>query len=390
MTIEQRRLGRTELQVSALGLGAMGVIGHNHQDRRSSARIVHRALERGVNIIDTAASYFDSEEVLGHALEGRHGDVVLATKSFMRQGKRFRSEFERSFRRMRTDHIHLYQLHHVQYRHELDQVLGKGGAYEVLAQAKRRGQISFIGITSHHPGILVEALETGRFDTVQFPFNPIEANNFRPVLDKAVELDVGTLSMKPLSGGRLSSVAAALRYSASFPISTVLAGCTTLDHVELDADAMSGDLRITDEERLALEEEIGALGDLFCRRCRYCERVCKQGLPISDIFRCHDYLVLNQNYARGEYRKLAKHADGCVECGACEEICPYDLPVRDMLDTAHGQLTRNRLMDLAVRLMHRTGTYDLTRRVYFRVRGARGLPQHRYLHRKDIRRRRDR
>ncbi len=389
MDLRRRRLGGTDLEVSTLGLGAMGVIGHNHRDRRSAARVVHRALDLGVNLIDTAASYFDSEEVLGFALRGRWDRVVMATKSYMRRGRRFRAELEQSFSRLGTDHIHLYQIHHVQYAHELEQVLGRDGAYEILVREKERGRVGHIGITSHHPGVLVEALETGLFETVQFPLNPMEARTFAPVLDKALELGVGTLAMKPLSGGRLTSVEAALRYCASHPVSSVLVGCTTVEQVEQDVGALSGELTLSDAERRALEEEITELGDLFCRRCRYCEKVCKNGLPISDVFRAHDYLVLNQTYARTEYRKLGRPVPRCDECGACEQICPYDLPIRDMLQHAHGELDRSRAMDLAVRVLHATRMYDVTRRVYFRVRGARGLPRFRYLHRKDIERRRD-
>ena len=382
MALERRRLGRTGLEVSCLGLGAMGVISHYHSDPRTAHRLVHRALDLGVDFIDTAASYFDSEEILGQALRGRWDQVTVATKSNMRSARRFGQEFEQSFRRMRTDHIHLYQLHHVQYPHELERLMAPGGACDLLQKARDRGRIDFIGITSHHPGVLQDALKTGLFDTVQFPFNPIEAANFQAVMDTAVELDIGTLGMKALSGGRLTAVEAALRWVAAHDMQCILVGCTTLEQLERDVAALEGDLALSDDDRAAMEEEINALGDLFCRRCRYCERVCREGIPISDVFRCHDYLVLNQNYARDEYAKLPIHADRCEECGACEKICPYELPVRDMLKTADSELSRSRWMDLAVRVLHRTHTYDIARRVFFRIRGAGALPQHKYLHRK--------
>ncbi len=385
-SLQHRRLGRTELSASRLGLGGMYVIDHYHPSRRDAERLIHRALDLGVNLIDTASSYFDSEEVFGQALQGRRDSVIVATKSYMRTRKRFLAEYEASFRRLRTDVIDIYQLHHVQYAHELEAALAPGGVLEILERERDKGRIRFIGITSHHPGVLVDALRTGHFDTVQFPYNVIEAANFQPVLDTARELDIGTLGMKPLSGGRLVSAEAALRFCAANHIDCTLAGCSTIEQVELDAAALSGPLEISDADRAAMDEEVAQLSDLFCRRCRYCEKVCTADIPISDVFRCHDYMVLNQNYARDEYGRLARGADACADCGKCEEICPYDLPVRDMLDTAHGELGRNRLMDVAVRALHRTGTYDLVRRLYFRVRGPAALPEHRYLHRKDVRR----
>ena len=384
-TLQRRRLGRTDLEVSVLGLGAMGIISHFHPDAASGIQVVHRALDLGINCIDTAASYFDSEEILGKALAGRWDRVIVLTKTAMRRGRRCQEEIDRSFRRLGTDHVHVYQVHHVQYREELDKVLGPDGALELLQREKARGRVGAIGITSHHPRVLGEALETGAFDTVQLPYNPIEAETFRPIMRRAQELDIGVLTMKPLAGGRLSSVEAALRFSAGDPsVACTLAGCTTLEHVERDVAALAGTAPMEQQERAALAQEIEQLGDLFCRRCRYCEKECPAEIPISDIFRCHDYLVLNQAYAREEYRKLGQHDGRCLDCGGCEKICPYNLPVRDMLDIAHGELNQRRWLELVTRVLQRTGSYDLVRGAYFKLLGAKILPRFRYLHRNDL------
>ena len=386
MDLPSTRLGRTELSVSRLGLGGMYLARYFHGSLDEAVRLIHRALDLGVDLIDTASSYFDSEEVIGRALSGRRSDAIIASKSYVRTRRGFAAEFEASFRRLRTDWIDIYQLHHVQHAHEMEQVTAPGGPLELLEREKQRGRIRFIGITSHHPGVLAEALRTGRFDTVQFPYNVVEAEQFQPVLDVARELDIGTLGMKPLSGGRLAAVEACLRFSAAGGIDCTLAGCSRIEHVERDVAAMAGALDLSEEERLRMTEEVARLGDLFCRRCRYCEKVCSAGIPVADVFRCHDYLVLNQNHARDEYRRLRPKADACQDCGKCEEICPYDLPVRKMLDMAHGELHRGRVRDAAIRLLHATGAYSVARRAYFRVRGPTGLPEFEYLHEKGIRR----
>jgi predicted aldo/keto reductase-like oxidoreductase len=182
-------------------------------------------------------------------------------------------------------------------------------------------------------------------------------------------------------------VEAALRYSAAHPIDCILVGCSTVPQVERDVAALRGEQALTEADRQEMERLVTELGDLFCRRCRYCERGCPEGVPISDIFRCHDYLVLNQTYAREEYRRLVGHDRECAECGSCEAICPYGLPVREMLRVAHGELRRKSWMDAAMRVLHATGTYDIVRRAFFRLGGPRFLPKHRYLHAKDLRRR---
>ena len=300
-SLQHRRLGRTELSASRLGLGGMYVIDHYHRSRRDAVRLIHRALDLGINLVDTASSYFESEEVFGEALRGRRDGVVLATKSYMRTRRRFKAELEASYRRLRTDVIDIYQLHHVQYPHELEQALAPGGVLEILERERDKGRIRFIGITSHHPGVLVDALRTGHFDTVQFPYNIIEADNFQPVLDAARELDIGTLGMKPLSGGRLVSVEAALRFCAANDIDCTLAGCSSIEQVETDVAALSGSLDISGADRAVMAEEVAQLSDLFCRRCRYCEKVCTADIPISDVFRCHDYMVFNSR--REAYRQ---------------------------------------------------------------------------------------
>lgn len=365
--MEKRRLGRTGLMVSALGLGGIGFIGQYRKSKDQALKVINMALDAGVNFIESARAYFDSEEIIGEVMKTRRKECFLATKSYLRSAAQMEKEIERSLSALKTDYIDLYQIHHIQYLYELENVLGPTGSYAALLSAKKEGVIGHIGVTSHNPKILEEVLRTNKFDTVQYPFNPAETEFYEKITPVCKELDIGSIIMKPLCGGRLKSVESALSFILSHDISTVIPGCVTPEQMELDIKIAEEYRSLTGEEKLALSEEIKKLPDQFCRRCRYCEGVCPQELKISDVFRCEEYLILNATYARNEYKSLEKLADACIDCGKCEEICPYNLPVRDMLKRAHGRLSKGKFEDFVVNLVRKIGIYDRVRKLYFDI-----------------------
>lgn len=367
--MQYRRLGRTELQVSCIGMGGMGVISRSHPDRASAVEVIHAAIDRGVNFIDSARGYFDSEEIIGEALKDRRNEMYIATKTYQRPAKRAEKEIQESFENLGVKKIDLYQIHHVQYWKEFEQVSSPGGAIEVLKSYQKQGMIDFIGVSSHNPEILPQVLESDIFDTVQFPFSAIERDHYEKVKDVVKRRDIGTIIMKPLAGGNLKSIEAALKFLLSHHVSTIIPGCSTIEQVMIDTEVGINFTGITDEERAQIIADAENLPDQFCRRCRYCEKVCSKDLPISDIFRCEDYLILSATYARDQYKALGRSAAECIGCGKCEKICPYKLPVREKLKKAHRRLTRGKLEDIAVKILRKIGLYDVARKLYFDLGG---------------------
>lgn len=367
--MQYRKLGRTGLIVSCIGLGGMGIISQTHPDRESAKKIIHTALDRGVNFIDTARGYFDSEDVIGEVLKDRRDDTYIATKTYQRSAKRAGKEIERSLEELQVKKIDLYQVHHLQYMKEFEQITSPGGALEALHHFQKQGCIDFIGVSSHNPKILSEVLESDIFDTVQFPFNAIEREHYENIRDVVKRRNIGTIIMKPLAGGNLKSVEASLKFLLSHDVSTVIPGCSTVEQVMLDTEIGMNFHGITEEEKAQIIEDAKNLPDQFCRRCRYCEKVCSSKIPISDIFRCEDYLILSATYAREQYRKLDKNFKACINCGECEKICPYNLPVRKKLWKAHRRLTRGKLEDIAVKFLRKVGLYDIARKIYFKLGG---------------------
>ncbi|MBQ7502807.1 aldo/keto reductase [bacterium] len=371
--MRKRRLGRTELMVSEVGIGGLGIISNILPDRQAGVDTVRYALDRGMNYIDTARGYFDAESVIGLAIEGRRDEVILSSKSYLRSGALAYRDLETSLATLKVKKLDMFQVHHVQYKSELEQVMAPKGALEALETAKREGLIDHIGITSHHTRVLAEALETGRFDTVMFPFSPVEHEGFEEIYRAAKRFDVGIIAMKVLSSGRLTAVEEAIQFCLAHDIAMCVLGCTTREHVDRDIAAAEAFHELTEEQKRNLCSQGAGLAEGFCRRCRICEGLCPMKIPIADVFRCEDYLILNATYARNEYRALERRADDCLGCGQCEMVCPFKLPVRQGLQRAHERLNRGKFEDMAVNFLHKVKLYDLARKAYFSLGGK--LPE---------------
>ena len=214
--LEYRPLGRTGVQVSKLCLGTMMFGAWGNEDHDDSIRIIHAALDAGVNFVDTADVYSagESEEIVGKALKGRRDDVVLATKFFMpmgedpnRRGGSRRwiiSEVENSLRRLGTDRIDLYQMHRPDPAVDIDETLG------ALTDLVQQGKVRYIGSSSFSAGQIVEAQWTARdrrlerFRTEQPPYSMLTRSIELDVLPTAQRHGMGILTYSPLAGGWLS------------------------------------------------------------------------------------------------------------------------------------------------------------------------------------------
>jgi len=344
------------------------------RSRGDAERIVGTALDEGINFIDTARAYYNSEEIIGRAIAGRRDQCYLATKSFARSASAVQKDVEISLRNLRTERIELYQIHHVQYEHELEQVLSRRGALAALLRAQQQGKITFIGVSCHHPQMALACLKTGQFDVIQIALSPVETHHFAAVEQIVKADDVGVVAMKPLAGGVLKSVDSALKFVLSHDVSTVVAGCSTIEHVKADAHIGHTFTKLSAEEKQRIIEDVKHLPEDFCRRCGYCERNCPRSLPIPEVFRCEAHLIMSPTYARTEYKPLAERMQDCRDCGQCEEVCPYGLPVRDLLHGAHDKLTKGKLVDGVTNFLHRLRVYDVVKRVFFALGG--GPPEH--------------
>lgn len=327
-----RELGSTGYRVSGLGFGAMNLPGVPYEQ---AAAALHYALDQGINYIDTAAAYRNSEEIIGQAVSGRRGEFFLATKTNQRSYASAREDIERSLKRMKTEMIDLLQIHYVNHPSEFKAVMAEDGAYRAALDAKREGKIRFIGITGHRPELLAQWVRSGKFDATLFHLNlgqPFAAHDLVPALK---EMGMARVAMKPLSGGFFQPVERALRYPYSQDVHVVLSGMTSVKQVKFNLAALEAE--VDDIERAELEGLADKLGGHGCRRCNYCS--CPIGIPIPDVMissRLRDSFGLLPNgdsFYQKHKEKLFSCADyePCREKPLCEEKCPYHLPMSQVV-----------------------------------------------------------
>lgn len=349
-----RDLGRTGLSVSVIGFGAIKL---PDVEVGMAVDAVRRAIDLGINFIDTARNYGDSERKIGKAIKGFRERLVIATKTVARTARGAMDDLETSLRELDTDYIDLYQLHSVSDPKTYEQVMSPGGAYEALVEAKEKGKVRHIGITMHRAlDTMKEAIESGLFETIMVAYSPLDQEGVgKDIIPLAYKHGMGVIVMKPLSGGQLclrsnpspydppsrdEIVFESLRYIISNTmVSTVIPGMTCVREVEENVPVGDAPLPMSDEEKRRLMEAIGRLGKRFrygqvCLRCGYC-LPCEQGIRIPDVFRAYDmwrYYPEELRHMGVElYRSLYPLPDSCLECGRCEERCPAGLPIRKRL-----------------------------------------------------------
>jgi predicted aldo/keto reductase-like oxidoreductase len=241
MDIPKRRLGKTGVDATILGLGGEGVLRTFGQEKEADALINH-AIDLGITYFESARAYSGSESYYGKALKGRRKDIFLASKSHARDKKGALEQLHETFRNMKTDHLDLWQVHDVRTEEDTDEIFGVGGAYEAFAEAKDKGLVRFIGITGHHdPSVIKKCVEQYDFDTVLMPVNPAEPH-YRSFITEVVpvanERRMAIIGMKVYLRGLAAklpgfdSVGPFYRFALSHQISTAVIGCDDIAQLE--------------------------------------------------------------------------------------------------------------------------------------------------------------
>lgn len=247
-----RPLGRTGLDVSILSLG--GVM-YNFLEDREAAAVVHRAIDLGINYIDTAHGYKESERKIGLVMAERRDEVVLATKSGQRDRDGMAAEIEESFKRLRTDRIDCMQIHDLHTEEDLARITGPDGALKAIESFVRDGSVRFVGVTSHvNPEILTKALREYPFDTILTSLGAVHAAVrpfYETIMPVAQERGVGVLAMKAMAYGFLKDHAErALRFVLGLPgVSAAVVGVDNMEQVERNVAVARAFQPLTDAER---------------------------------------------------------------------------------------------------------------------------------------------
>ena len=323
-------LGRTRLEISRTGFGALPIQRVSFEE---ASALLNRALDGGITYIDTARAYTDSEEKIGRAISGRRDEYILATKTGAQDAAGLEKDLETSLRMLNTDHIDVYQFHNPGF---VPRPGGEDGLYDAAVKARQAGKIRFISITQHSLDRAFEAVNSGLYDTVQYPFNHLATDREIELVRLCREKDVGFICMKALSGGLITNARLPFTWLNQFDNIVPIWGIQRMHELE-EILAMSENPPALDAETQALiEADRRELVGAFCRSCGYC-MPCPVGIPINNANRMKQLLERSpwQGYMSEEWQREMDKIEDCIHCGACAKKCPYGLKP---YDTLPGQL----------------------------------------------------
>lgn len=325
--MNQIRLGKTEICVNRNGFGALPI---QRIPKEEAVRLVRKAYDHGIRFFDTAYTYTDSEEKLGAALAGIRDQVFIATKTPAENSADFWKHLEESLRRLGTDYVDLYQFHNPSF---CPKPGDKTGLYEAMEKAKDRGMVRHIGITNHRLSVAREAVDSGLYETLQFPFSYLAGEPDLELVERCRKQDMGFIAMKALSGGLITSARAA--YAFMVPYSHVLPIWGIQRERELD-EFLECDRFVPEmdqELRAVIEHDRAELAGEFCRGCGYC-MPCPAGIEINNCARMSLMIRRSPSDAHltGEAREKMKKIEDCLHCGQCSAKCPYGLDTPALLE----------------------------------------------------------
>jgi hypothetical protein len=327
--LKKVRLGKSGLMVTEVGFGGIPI---QRLSEEGAVEVVQRCIDMGVNFLDTAHGYGTSEERIGKAISGRREGLILATKSPARDGDAFREQMELSFERLGVKRIDLYQFHNVSSQEAYEQVVASGGPLDVAREARDAGRIDHIGFTSHSLDVALQAVPSGHFETLMFPFNFVTDEPAERLLPLCEEHDVGFIAMKPMAGGLLGNATLAFKYLRQYPSAIPLVGIEAAQEMEEIVAIMEAPAELTAAERREIERLRQELGDRFCRRCGYC-MPCPQDISIPMMMNLRSFAKrFPAERMFGEWGTGAVAvAETCIECEECIARCPYDLPIPEII-----------------------------------------------------------
>ena len=325
--MEMVRLGKTEITVPKNGFGALPVQRVSLED---GVKLLRNAYEGGFRFFDTARAYSDSEEKLGEALADVREHIFLATKTMAKDGEGFKRDLDASLKLLKTDYIDIYQFHNPSFCPKP----GDGsGLYEAMGEAKRQGVVRHIGITNHRIHVAREAIESGLYETLQFPFCYLATDKDLELVEMCREADMGFIAMKALSGGLITNSAAAYAYLAQYDNVLPIWGVQRQSELEEFLRYMDEPPALTEELRAVIEGDRKELSGNFCRGCGYC-MPCPVGIETNTCARMS--LLIRRSPSDKQLTEKAqammKKIENCLHCGACAKKCPYGLDTPKLLE----------------------------------------------------------
>ncbi len=320
-------LGTTGINVEKNAFGALPI---QRISKEEAAKLLHKAYSHGITFFDTARFYTDSEEKIGETFKGMRDKVYVATKTMATTVEGFWKDLHTSLQNLQTDYVDIYQFHNPAFCPKP----GDGsGLYEAMLEAKEKGMIRHIGITNHRLSVAHEAVESGLYETLQFPFSYLTTEKELELVEAVKKAGMGFIAMKGLSGGLITNSAAAYAFLAQYDHVLPIWGVQR--EAELDEFLSYIDNPPVMNEELAAvidKDRSELLGD-FCRGCGYC-MPCPVGIEINNCARMSLMIRRAPSAAQltEEMQAKMKKIEDCLHCNACKAKCPFGLDTPALLE----------------------------------------------------------
>ncbi|MEY8336491.1 aldo/keto reductase [Lachnospiraceae bacterium 62-35] len=328
------RLGKTGLTATKTAMGCLPI---QRCEKAEAVRILKAAYEGGINFFDTANAYTDSEVKIGEALSDVRNEIILATKSTAKDKKGILLHIENSLKDLKTDYIDLFQFHNVS---EMPDPNDPNGSYAGALEAKKRGWIGHIGITTHRIIVAEESIASGYFETLQFPFSYISGERDLALAEKCKAADMGYIAMKGLAGGLLTNARACYAFMNQYDNVLPIWGIQRMEELEQWLEVWRQDVKMDEELAAFIQKDREQFSETFCRGCGYC-MPCPKGIDIKNCARMNMLLRRSpwKKYYSPMWKEMMGRINDCIGCNACKSRCPYQLNtpelLKDMLKDYH-------------------------------------------------------
>lgn len=312
------------------GKNAFGALPIQRDSEDTAIHLLRKAYEAGFTFFDSARAYSDSEKKIGLALSDVRDKIYIATKTHAKSPEDFRKDLETSLKTLKTDYIDIYQFHLAKQCYRP----GDGtGMYECMLEAKKEGKIRHIGITAHLIHVAEEAVLSGLYETVQFPFSYLASERDINLVKLCKEHNVGFICMKALSGGLITNAKAAYAYIDQFENALPIWGIQRESELDEFIEFMENAPEMTDEIKSVIESDRKTLTGDFCRGCGYC-MPCPAGITISECARMSQLIRRSPSAKQLEEssQKMMMQIEKCLHCNQCMKKCPYNLPIPSLLE----------------------------------------------------------
>ena len=318
------RLGKTNLEVNKNGFGALPI---QRCTMAEAVEILKKAYNNGIDFYDTAHFYTDSEEKMGNAFEDiPRESIYIASKTAAETPEDFWSDLETSLKSLKTDYLDLYQFHNISFTPKEDDEL-----FKAMMEAKEKGMVRHIGITTHKITFAYEAIESGLYETLQYPFSYLSGDEEIELVKKCEEYDVGFIAMKAMGGGLITNSKASFAFLNQFDNVLPIWGIQKISELD-EFISYDNETVLDDHLKAEIEKDKKELGENFCRGCAYC-MPCPEEINISLCARMSLWIrrFPAEPYLTEEYQEMMNNTLNCVECYECIDKCPYELDIPELL-----------------------------------------------------------